>query len=101
MRVLDGDGGLIGEGLKERDLPGRERAHARAPQQNHADGGAVAQQRAREDGPGAERYLRGHLLEARSRRRPQVADVDGPAVQDGERGDDAAAQRVGLSDRPS
>jgi len=49
--VLDGDRRLIGEELEERDLLGRERLHACAADHDPAHGGAVAQQRHRQDRP--------------------------------------------------
>ena len=53
--VLDGDDGLVGEGLEQRDLLVGERAGSSVRDDDRADRRALAQQRRRETGSGARR----------------------------------------------
>ena len=58
--VLDGDHGLVGEGLEQRDLLIAERTNLRPTNVNRPDGNSFAQQWSRETGTSS-RYLLNRL----------------------------------------
>src|SRR5215831_9459965 len=62
-RVLDGDDGLVGEGLYEVDLSLCERPHRRVRERDDADDLATVQQRHREERSVAARMLSLHIRE--------------------------------------
>jgi len=81
--VLDGDGGLGGEALQQGDLLARERPRARPPDEDAAQGRAVAQERHHEDCPDAI-VVQAKLqepAEAGADGGAQVAHVDRPPLE--------------------
>src|SRR5262249_49368586 len=78
--VLDGDDGLVGEGLQQLDLLVGERSHLAAPHADGADGGALTEDRDRENRPQGNGVAERMCVLAIQ---PGVLEVDEAALDDG------------------
>ncbi len=92
--VLDGDDGLVGEGLQQRDLLVRELPYLPAAKEEGPDRHAFAEKGHRERSPmpdpGGNRCAEGELGLGVG----EVLDVNGPGVHNGPAGNPATVDRI-------
>ena len=91
--VLDGDDGLVGEGLKQRDLLVRERIHLGAPKVDRAHCRPFPKQRNDQHRPVAELPSQGAALEEFLCLGLEISHVNGPPLEHGAPRDGRPADR--------
>jgi hypothetical protein len=80
-RVLDGDHGLVGKGLKQRDLLVRERIHLGTPELDRAHGRSLPQQWNTQRRPVAQLSCEGTAFGKLLRLGRQISNVNSPALE--------------------
>ena len=98
--VLDGDDGLVGEGLEQRNLPVGEGQGLGAAELDHADGSAIPQQGNTQQRPVAEPLRVAAALRELTDLGLHVGNVDSPRLQHTPTGDGASGEgQSELADR--